>query len=171
MDHGYREVNNGVYRCGFAGAQDAYEEAYDRLWTALDGLEASRHQVEHRALHAPHICDQAGCHLQRPRDAGRRGTHLGGDEGDLGVGVLDAAELVDGEFLVRIAGAFATGDVIPDDGAVDVVGAGQELHLRHGERLHDPEGFDVREIVKHEARDREGAQIFGAGGAGEVFQR
>lgn len=35
----YTEVNNGVYRCGFAGTQQAYEKAYDRLWTALDWLE------------------------------------------------------------------------------------------------------------------------------------
>ncbi|WP_280386180.1 glutathione S-transferase family protein [Nocardia wallacei] len=34
----YTEVNNGVYRCGFAGAQDAYDAAYDRLFTALDWL-------------------------------------------------------------------------------------------------------------------------------------
>lgn len=34
----YTEVNNGVYRCGFAGSQDAYERAYDRLFTALDWL-------------------------------------------------------------------------------------------------------------------------------------
>jgi len=32
----YREINNGVYRCGFAGSQQAYEAAYDRLFTALD---------------------------------------------------------------------------------------------------------------------------------------
>ncbi len=32
----YTEINNGVYRCGFAGDQGAYEAAYDRLWTALD---------------------------------------------------------------------------------------------------------------------------------------
>ncbi len=35
----YTEVNNGVYRCGFAGSQDTYEAAYDRLFTALDWLE------------------------------------------------------------------------------------------------------------------------------------
>ncbi|TXI53453.1 MAG: glutathione S-transferase family protein [Mycobacterium sp.] len=34
----YTEVNNGVYRCGFAGSQGAYERAYDRLFTALDWL-------------------------------------------------------------------------------------------------------------------------------------
>ncbi len=35
----YTEVNNGVYRCGFAGSQAAYDAAYQRLWTALDWLE------------------------------------------------------------------------------------------------------------------------------------
>ncbi|WP_353650282.1 glutathione S-transferase family protein [Nakamurella sp. A5-74] len=34
----FTEVNNGVYRCGFAGSQEAYESAYDRLFTALDWL-------------------------------------------------------------------------------------------------------------------------------------
>lgn len=35
----YTEVNNGVYRCGFAGTQEAYDAAYDRLFSALDWLE------------------------------------------------------------------------------------------------------------------------------------
>lgn len=35
----YTEVNNGVYRCGFAGTQEAYDSAYERLWTAMDWLE------------------------------------------------------------------------------------------------------------------------------------
>ncbi len=35
----FTEVNNGVYRCGFAGSQEAYDAAYQRLWTALDWLE------------------------------------------------------------------------------------------------------------------------------------
>ncbi len=39
MERVYAEVNNGVYRCGFAGSQDAYERAYDVLWRALDWLE------------------------------------------------------------------------------------------------------------------------------------
>ncbi len=34
----YAEVNNGVYRCGFAGSQRAYERAYERLFAALDWL-------------------------------------------------------------------------------------------------------------------------------------
>jgi len=36
----YSEVNNGVYRCGFAALQDSYDAAYDRLFAALDRLEA-----------------------------------------------------------------------------------------------------------------------------------
>ncbi|GAB3436239.1 glutathione S-transferase C-terminal domain-containing protein [Phycicoccus ginsengisoli] len=39
MQRVYTEVNNGVYRCGFAGEQDAYDAAYDRLFAALDWLE------------------------------------------------------------------------------------------------------------------------------------
>ena len=39
MERVFTEVNNGVYRCGFAGSQKAYERAYDRLFTALDWLE------------------------------------------------------------------------------------------------------------------------------------
>ena len=34
----FTEVNNGVYRCGFAGSQQAYDRAYGRLFTALDWL-------------------------------------------------------------------------------------------------------------------------------------
>ena len=34
----YTEVNNGVYRCGFAGSQEAYDAAYDRLFTTVDWL-------------------------------------------------------------------------------------------------------------------------------------
>lgn len=35
----YGSVNNGVYRAGFATSQAAYEEAFDDLFAALDGLE------------------------------------------------------------------------------------------------------------------------------------
>jgi len=34
----YHQVNNGVYRAGFAGTQSAYEKAYDALFAALDRL-------------------------------------------------------------------------------------------------------------------------------------
>jgi glutathionyl-hydroquinone reductase len=35
----FTDVNNGVYRCGFAGSQAAYEKAYRRLFDRLDRLE------------------------------------------------------------------------------------------------------------------------------------
>ena len=34
----FSDVNNGVYRCGFAGSQQAYALAYDRLFARLDWL-------------------------------------------------------------------------------------------------------------------------------------
>ncbi|GAB16928.1 hypothetical protein GOEFS_017_00440 [Gordonia effusa NBRC 100432] len=34
----YTEVNNGVYRCGFAGDQASYDAAFTRLFTKLDEL-------------------------------------------------------------------------------------------------------------------------------------
>lgn len=39
MQRVYTEVNNGVYRSGFAGSQQAHEKAYERLWAAMDWLE------------------------------------------------------------------------------------------------------------------------------------
>jgi putative glutathione S-transferase len=36
----YNNVNNGVYRCGFARSQAAYDEAYDALFATLDEIEA-----------------------------------------------------------------------------------------------------------------------------------
>ena len=35
----YRDVNNGVYKCGFATTQDAYEDAFHALFETLDWLE------------------------------------------------------------------------------------------------------------------------------------
>ena len=52
----YHNVNNGVYRAGFAKSQSAYEEAYDGLFATLDWLEAeavaaaiSGRQPDHRS--------------------------------------------------------------------------------------------------------------------------
>jgi glutathionyl-hydroquinone reductase len=39
IDEIYRDVNNGVYRCGFATSQEAYDAAYDALFARLDVLE------------------------------------------------------------------------------------------------------------------------------------
>ncbi|MEU3464119.1 glutathione S-transferase family protein [Streptomyces sp. NPDC006733] len=37
-DELFRDVNNGVYRCGFAASQEACEQAYDALFGRLDAL-------------------------------------------------------------------------------------------------------------------------------------
>ena len=39
MEFVFHTVNNGVYKCGFATSQEAYDKAYDELWSALDQLE------------------------------------------------------------------------------------------------------------------------------------
>jgi len=39
-DFVYPRINNGVYRCGFATTQEAYEEAFDELFGALDEIDA-----------------------------------------------------------------------------------------------------------------------------------
>ena len=41
----FTDVNDGVYRCGFAGTQDAYDEAFQRLFQRLDWLAA---RLEHQ---------------------------------------------------------------------------------------------------------------------------
>lgn len=51
----YTEVNNGVYRCGFAGSQEAYEQAYQRLWVAMDWLE--ERLAQRRYLMGEHITE------------------------------------------------------------------------------------------------------------------
>jgi glutathionyl-hydroquinone reductase len=52
----YRTVNNGVYRCGFARSQAAYEAAYDALFATLDELDArlgrQRYLVGHQITEA-----------------------------------------------------------------------------------------------------------------------
>ncbi|MEC8882182.1 MAG: glutathione S-transferase family protein [Pseudomonadota bacterium] len=35
----YKNINNGVYLCGFASTQEAYEEAIESLFTTLDSLD------------------------------------------------------------------------------------------------------------------------------------
>ncbi len=55
-DRIYPSINNGVYRCGFATTQEAYDEAFDELFGALDAVEAqlskSRYLVGDRMTEA-----------------------------------------------------------------------------------------------------------------------
>ncbi|PLA34870.1 glutathione-dependent reductase [Corynebacterium amycolatum] len=51
----YTEINNGVYRCGFAGSQDSYDKAYDRLFNALDKV--SERLETRRYLMGDHITE------------------------------------------------------------------------------------------------------------------
>lgn len=44
----YPAINNGVYRCGFARSQQAYDEAFDLLFATLDELD--KHLADHRFL-------------------------------------------------------------------------------------------------------------------------
>jgi putative glutathione S-transferase len=44
----YPNVNNGVYRCGFATTQAAYDKAFDSLFAALD-------ELEHRLAHTRYL--------------------------------------------------------------------------------------------------------------------
>lgn len=55
MRHIYTEINNGVYRCGFAGSQEAYDKAYLRLFTALDKV--SERLETRRYLMGDHITE------------------------------------------------------------------------------------------------------------------
>nr|WP_227819491.1 glutathione S-transferase family protein [Mariprofundus micogutta] len=52
----YDGINNGVYKCGFATAQNAYEEAFDNLFAALDHVEArlsnQRYLIDNRITEA-----------------------------------------------------------------------------------------------------------------------
>ncbi|WP_208528129.1 glutathione S-transferase family protein [Jeotgalibacillus salarius] len=51
----FHEVNNGVYKCGFAQSQEAYEAAFDTLFKRLDTLE--ERLADRRFLHGGFITD------------------------------------------------------------------------------------------------------------------
>jgi len=54
-DFVYEHINNGVYRCGFAITQEAYESAYKKLFIALDQIEVILQK--NRYLVGNHICE------------------------------------------------------------------------------------------------------------------
>ncbi len=55
----YEDVNNGVYKAGFATTQTAYEEAVDALFARLDWLE--ERLSRQRFLFGDQITESSGC--------------------------------------------------------------------------------------------------------------
>ncbi|TGB03578.1 glutathione S-transferase family protein [Halobacillus salinus] len=51
----FQDINNGVYKCGFAHSQKAYEQAYDQLFARLDELE--ERLATNRFVHGDYITD------------------------------------------------------------------------------------------------------------------
>jgi len=45
----YENINNGVYRCGFATSQSAYDKAFDRLFSELEKIEDKLSQQRYLA--------------------------------------------------------------------------------------------------------------------------
>ncbi|WP_297741145.1 glutathione S-transferase family protein [uncultured Tessaracoccus sp.] len=54
-DYVFHNINNGVYKAGFARTQEAYEQAYDALFQALDTIE--ERLATRRFLFGDHITD------------------------------------------------------------------------------------------------------------------
>ena len=69
-----------------------------------------------------------------------------------------------------IAFADRLGDVVPHHGAVNVISASLQLQLRHRQRLHDPERLHMREVVEHQARNRQRAQVLQARRSGQILK-
>ncbi|QNQ63035.1 glutathione S-transferase family protein [Brucella sp. 6810] len=53
----YPNINNGVYRAGFATTQEAYEEAFQQVFAALDALEQKLSQQRYLAGSSPTEAD------------------------------------------------------------------------------------------------------------------
>jgi putative glutathione S-transferase len=51
----FDDINNGVYQCGFAKSQEAYDEAFDHVFARLDELEARL--ATRRYLHGDRMTD------------------------------------------------------------------------------------------------------------------
>ncbi len=88
----YENINNGVYKCGFATTQDAYGEAFDALFQALDQIEGrlarQRYLVGERITEAdwrlfttlvrfdPVYVGHFKCNLRRIADYANLGPYL-----------------------------------------------------------------------------------------------
>ena len=63
----FQNVNNGVYRCGFASTQEAYEEAFLDLFGTLDQLEERLSRQRYLAGASDHRGRLAAVHHADPR--------------------------------------------------------------------------------------------------------
>ena len=53
----YQHINNGVYRCGFAQSQAAYDQAFDELFQALEQVEACLQKNTYLVSEQPTLVD------------------------------------------------------------------------------------------------------------------
>ena len=53
----YDEINNGVYKTGFASSQDAYEQNITRLFEGLDKVEEHLNKTEGPFLFGKHLTE------------------------------------------------------------------------------------------------------------------
>ena len=81
------------------------------------------------------------------------------------------ANRIDSLLLVLVPrSAFALCDVVPHDGAIEIVHTPVQRHLRELHGLHDPERLHVVEVVEHQPRDGEHLEVFQPGVARQVAQ-
>ena len=88
-----------------------------------------------------------------------QGIALDGDAAGLGD---QAANFGDGRFLRRLSAGFMV-DLFVDNRAVKIVGPERQGDLGRLQPKHDPVGFDVWEIVEHQAADRHDLQVHQSG--------
>lgn len=153
----FHDVNNGVYKCGFAWSQEAYDQAYETLFARLDELEDRLSRQ--RFLHGDFITDSdvrlyttlarfdAAYYtaFNTNRHLIREFTHLWGYARDLyqtaGFGETTDFEAIKKHYHLSIT-------IDPDKNQVSILPKGPELsvwNVPHGrERLSKTEGKFLR---------------------------
>ena len=89
----------------------------------------------------------------------------------LAAGFADQLQQFRAAQALHRGGAGIVIDPLFHDGAVDVVGAEAQRDLRDPRGHHHPIGFDVRDVVEHQPRHRDVADVGEPGGLRDVLQR
>ena len=55
----FRNINNGVYRCGFARSQEAYDTAVKELFEHLDKVSQELHELHFFFIVSPETVNQS----------------------------------------------------------------------------------------------------------------